>query len=87
MSGFFDIEKYLERFKTITPPENITKKHIIHSIEEKTGILLKNKNIKIQNATVFIKTNPFIKNEIFYRKNEIIDFYNKVSGGKKISLN
>ena len=83
---FTKISLYLERFKNIKPPENELKKIIIKNIKKETNISIKEIDIEINKKFIYIKTTPIIKNEIFYKKQNIIDICEKESGIKINSL-
>ena len=80
------ISIYLERFKNIKPPENAIKKIIIKNIKKETNIKIKEQDININKGFVYIKTTPIIKNEIFYKKQNIIKICEKELGIKINSL-
>lgn len=68
----FNINDFLIKFKHVTLP-NETKRNILSkSIFKILNIDINIKNISLENNTVYIKTNSFIKNEIFLHKNEIL---------------
>ena len=77
---FFNLSDYLLKFKKLRVPEKKIRLEIVENIRAMTGISLEENVVKIKNSTVFLEINPLIKNEIFYKKGEIIDFCKKRSG-------
>lgn len=77
---FAKISDYLLKFKKIQAPEKAIRIEIVKNIRLITGILLEEKTVKINNSTVFLEVNPLVKNEIFYKKIEIIDSCKKRAG-------
>ena len=80
MVDFFNLSDYLLKFKKLRVPEKKIRLEIVENIRAMTGISLEENVVKIKNSTVFLEINPLIKNEIFYKKGEIIDFCKKRSG-------
>lgn len=70
--NFAKIADYLLKFKKLQAPEKAIRMEIVKNIHAITGISLDENKVKIHNSTVFLETNPLIKNEIFYKKREII---------------
>jgi len=66
------ISQYLKKFQKLTPPDIFIKKSLQKLIQEELGITIDLKNIEYKNNTIFIRTNPLIKNEIFLKKNLIL---------------
>ncbi len=80
MTGFFKLSEYLLKFRKLQVPEKVIRLEIVKNIHTVTGISLEEGCLKIRNSTVFLEVNPLIKNEIFYKKREIIDLCKKRSG-------
>ncbi len=80
MVGFFKLSEYLLKFKKLQAPEKAIRLEIVKNIHIITGISLSENSIKINNSAVFLEVNPLIKNEIFYKKKEIISFCKTRSG-------
>ncbi|PIT96529.1 hypothetical protein COT82_02735 [Candidatus Campbellbacteria bacterium CG10_big_fil_rev_8_21_14_0_10_35_52] len=68
----FNISNFLEKFKNITPPNKFIKDIFISVVKNTTNILLKKNDLDVRNGTIFISTDPIIKNEIFLQKDEIM---------------
>ena len=81
MNSFFKIAEYLRTFKSIHSVQKETKEIVMQCIRSATGILLEEKDIKIRNASVFLEVSPAIKNEVFYKKKEILALCNKEKQG------
>ena len=66
------IARYLNKFKIIDVPEKATRRHFIDCVEKKTGVRLKEKDIKIGNSIIHTNIEPFLKTEIFLKKDDIL---------------
>ncbi|MCR4284085.1 MAG: hypothetical protein NUV64_02075 [Parcubacteria group bacterium] len=76
------LSPFLEKFKSLKIPKEAIVDDIMEIILNKTGIKLEKENIVVNKPTVFIKANPMIKNEIFFKKQQILEelekqFYSK----------
>ena len=80
MPSFTKIADYLLKFRKLQIPEKAIRIEIVRNIQTITGISLEENTVKIHNSTIFLEVNPLIKNEIFYKKREIIDSCKKRSG-------
>lgn len=69
---FAKISDCLLKFKNLQAPEKAIRTEIIKNIHAITGILLDEGRVKIHNSTIFLEINPLMKNEVFYKKKEII---------------
>jgi len=69
----FNISDFLQKLsKNISAQESQTKT-ICDAVLQHTGIVLDSKNIKIQNAVLYLQISPAEKSKIFIRKKQIID--------------
>lgn len=68
----FNIGNFLEKFKSITPPDKFVKDGLVSVVKETTNIEIEKENIDVRNGTIFITADPIIKNEIFLKKGEIM---------------
>ena len=75
---------FLEKFKQLTPPDDFLKTHISQFIEEEIGLCVDKKQINISKKIVYIDAKPLIKNEIFFRKESLLEKINKTSKGRII---
>ncbi len=76
------LSPFLEKFKNLKVPKDALLDDIIIIISDKTGIKLEKENISLNKPIVFIKADPTIKSEIFFKKQEILQelerrFYSK----------
>ena len=88
MIGFTRIAEYLKKFEKIGQSHKSIQQGFVRYVQKTTGILLLEREIEIQNATLFIKTDPATKNEIFYQKNKLQGFFkeNTNTGLREISF-
>ena len=69
----FNISDFLQKFsKNISTQESQTK-IICDAVLKHTGIILDPKNIKIQNAILYLQISPAEKSKIFICKKQIIN--------------
>lgn len=78
------LSSYLDKFRSITPPDDFLKSHILQLIKNKLGVDIDKKNIEISKGVVYIKTGPSIKNEIFIKKSLLLDEIKEISQKKII---
>lgn len=80
--SWVNVSKYLERFSVIKPSNDWAKEEIVKVLNNffNNNNLMSNriefdlKDIEFKNGVVFIKiSNAVLKNEIFLRKNQILD--------------
>ena len=69
----FNISDYLSKFKNITPPDKFVKDELVVVVKDVVGVDIEKEDIDVRNGTVFISTDPLIKNEIFLKKSEVLE--------------
>jgi len=79
-----NISDFLGKFQIIISSDDDLKESIILAIKNTIGIVLNKKDLKVLGDTVFIKTSPVIKNEIFLKKEKIIKKINEIPRKRKI---
>ncbi len=67
------LSSYLERLRSILKDKTFEKKQIQEVIERFSGIVVDINNISIQNKTLYIKENNYIKNDLFLKKKILIE--------------
>ncbi len=72
-----NVSGFLEKFKKIFQSASARKEVFIKGVEEATKIKLEEKDFDIKDFTVVLKTGPGVKNEIFMRKNKILEVMKK----------
>jgi len=78
----FNIAQYLEKFKQLSVSRNFLRDSVVEAIKEVCKIEINSKNIDFKDGILRIKEKPIIKNEIFLKKNKILDFLNTKIQGK-----
>lgn len=78
----FNIDDFLNKFKNLTPPDNEVREKVIEIIKNEINITIDKKNISIRNNSIFIKTKPIIKNELFINKEKLLHELKKSFGSK-----
>ncbi len=79
------INNFLNKFKDSIGKTVIRREKILSIIREETGIDIKNENILIKGDSIKIKTNQSQKNEIYIKKESILERIKKEGiGDKKI---
>ncbi|MEK7662296.1 MAG: hypothetical protein AAB355_02255 [Patescibacteria group bacterium] len=71
------IKNFFDKFLKLKNNNLLLKKEIIESIFINTGIMLKKEQIEINKKNISINTSSIIKNEIFIKKREIVDYFFK----------
>lgn len=67
------LSSFFRRFKTVTIPDESVRKAFSDIVREKTGIEISIEYITVRNGEILVKTNPAIKNELFIKKQEILE--------------
>jgi len=75
--SFGKISNFLDKFKKLTPPDYLIKVSLFEIVKSELGIELNKENIKVNNFVIFIKEKPIIKNEIYFKKEIILNKLNK----------
>lgn len=79
-----NIGNFLEKFKNIAAPDKFVKGVLIAVINDAAGVGIEKDDIDVRNGTIFLSIDPIIKNEIFLKKNEIMEnLTKKLSAYKK----
>jgi hypothetical protein len=76
---FNHIKDYLEKFKIILKEKDENIDLIINVIYQHINFKLNKNNITIKNNIIFIKTSPIIRNEIFIKKQDILNSFKEKS--------
>lgn len=67
------IKLFLTKFKNYLPPAIALQRLAREVIKQETGIDLKAEEIKLTNFTLYIKTRPAAKSEIFLKREKILE--------------
>lgn len=74
---------FLERFKKIKPPKKFLQEEILKILQDKINFPFKQEDIEIKGNTILIKTdNHSLKNEIFLKREKILNELTKKIGPK-----
>lgn len=79
----FHINDLFKKFHAAIHSKDELKETIISVITEIIGYGIDPQNIRVYGDTVYVRENPVLKNEIFFKKKEILDMIT-VRVGKKI---
>ena len=80
-----NISSFLNKFTNLTPPKRFVKEVFINTAASITGITLKKEEIEIRGSILFITTNSITKNELFLKKDILLQKLNeKLEGYKKV---
>ncbi len=76
------LSPFLEKFKNLKVPKEALLDDLIEIIFRTTDIRLEKENISVNKPIVFIKADPAVKGEIFFKKDQILreiekQFYSK----------
>lgn len=75
MIGFTQIGDYLQKFQNLGEPQKALKQKFIKYAQEAAGIVLSENEIEIRGSVIYLKTDPAVKNELFYQKNKLKIFF------------
>lgn len=82
---FNGIEKFLERFANIRPPNEFIKGVIQRSVQEATGIAVLPDQIDLKGDSAFLTVYPpAAKNEIMIKRGDILRSIERSSGARRI---
>lgn len=81
-----EISKFFEKYKNFFLKEEEKKEIIKEVVFELTNISVLDHEIKIKNKTIYLKVKNIIKNQIFFKKEEIIKKIKEKSKNKYIFI-
>jgi len=76
-NDFRHIREFLEKISLLIKEKEDFSVQASSVISDKIKFKIEPQNLKIKNGFIFIKTAPIIKNEIFLKKNLILEELNK----------
>lgn len=76
------IGAFLEQFKKIIHDEVYSKKLLCEVLYQVLKKEIQTDQIKVQKGVLYIQTDVFMKNQILFKKKELLEKINKVSSGK-----
>ena len=71
------VAAFLDVFKNITPPERFVREVFMRVVSETHGIALKEEEIQVQGNILFIQSSPIVKNELFLKKDMLLQKVNQ----------
>lgn len=80
----FNIENLLNKFRNITPPDDLVKTEISRIFSEKIKLEIDKKKIKVINGIAYIDASPAVKSAIFTGKSNILKEINSQLNKKEI---
>jgi len=72
MGDFSRISDYLGKFRNRKSEKGVAEKRALSAIYKTTGIVLENKEIDVRGSALFIRAAPAVKNEIFFKREEVL---------------
>ncbi len=79
----FNIGNLLNKFKDLTPPNELIKNVATGSIKEVLKIEVPKKNIKISGNIIYLDATPALKSAVFTNKNSILKKISEKLNGKE----
>lgn len=70
--SFDSIDSFFNRFKKITPPDYVVRTTSAEVLKEVIGVSVDILNISVEGENLRIKSNSFIKSEIFLHKEQLL---------------
>jgi hypothetical protein len=80
------LSSFFRRFQNVTAPDESVRKAFSATVFEKIGVMIGIENINVKNGEILVKTNPAIKNEMFMRKQDILNEVNTRTGKKLVNI-
>lgn len=74
------IEKFLDRFKNIIPTDRAIKQAAVAAVYDSLKVTIPTESVVYHNRTLYFKTSPALKGEIFIHKKKILDYLKKTLG-------
>jgi hypothetical protein len=65
------LSSYLAKFSTITPPNRTIKRTCCDLLHEQFGITVEPSDVEVKQKTIYINGSAALKQEIFFRRNEL----------------
>ncbi len=82
----FNISTFLEKFSKKIKSSQLHNKQILNIIEKESNIKIDIENLEIKNNTIYIKSSPPTKNQLFIFKKRIIEKINSLTPNKIIDI-
>ncbi len=79
-----NIADFLNKFKIIVKNKSDLKEIVTGVFFEETKIKLEDSDYKIKNGTIYLNIKPIYKNEIFFKKEKILEKINSKIENQKI---
>lgn len=80
-----ELSNYLGKFKRLKPPKRTVQNAFIEAVKEECGISLKQHEIGVHGTSIFLTTNPVIKNEVILKKASLLRKLSEKTLGTKIT--
>lgn len=78
---------FLAKFSKINPPKKVIQDDIIEIVNKIVGVKMESQDVVVNNSTVFLKIkNQLLKNEIFIKKEKILNSLKERLGEKITDL-
>jgi len=78
------LSNHLSKYRNITPPDDFTREYVSKILKKKLKISINKKQISIRNNVLYIETEPVYKNEVFLKKEKLLEAINEISKKKII---
>lgn len=79
------IALFLEKFKSLGLETSVAKKLFIDEVKATLHFDLDSKDVVLKDGTIFVKSHPVLKSELFIKKNLFLERLSKTLGPTKIS--
>ncbi len=79
------LSSFLEKFKKFSRPDIVVREKTAEAIKKEIGREINEKDIRVKNGIIFLNIyNSSLKNEIFLKKNKILDIVRDLTSNKNI---
>lgn len=75
-----NIQPFFEKFKHIVPREVIIKENFIEVFKDVFDIQIHKDHIDVRGKNIFLTISPVMKQEILYKKENLLERLNKIIG-------
>lgn len=80
------IGEFLKKFQKIVHDKEFSKKILCETLEKATGKTFTSENIKVYKGILYLQTDLYTKNAIFFKKKKILEQLNLVSSDRILDI-
>jgi hypothetical protein len=69
-----NLDGFLKKFHAIIPRDALVKETLIQVVQEMFTVTLTKNQIKVQGKNIFLSLSPLVKQEILFKKEEVLQY-------------